>query len=353
MVIDGREVLNFGGSAYLGLSAEPSIVEAGMDAVRNYGSTCQLPRHYGFGLEANLRAEKAATEFFGCEAAIYFSTGYMFGLLALGGLSDRYDVVLIDEKAHYNLIDGARGAGKPIHTFEHRSAADLGRKLEAACSRGARPAVATDGMFATQGTSPPLDEYARILAPYDGWLIVDESHSFGCLGAHGRGACEMFGVDGERVIAGGSMGKALCAHGGLATGPAEIIDALWKTPGARGAVAGTSMGAAMTEASLRFIAENPGRIAKLRENSRYLKKVLSDLGLDPAANSSPIATFEYGTAETMRTLQSALWEDGIFVIHSNYVGSGPNGAIRIAAFADHEKEDFDRLKASLGKAIEK
>ncbi|MCZ8130436.1 MAG: pyridoxal phosphate-dependent aminotransferase family protein [Steroidobacteraceae bacterium] len=348
MVADGRPFLNFGGSCYLGLSGEPELIEAGAAALRALGSTGQLPRHYRFVLAANADAEAAAREFFRVDGAIYYATGYLFGLLAMTGLAAQYDVVFLDESSHYNLREGAAAAGKPVHFFRHLDAADLERVMARELRHGQRPLVATDGMFATFGTVPPLVDYRRLVEPHGGWLFVDESHAFGVIGPTGRGALEAHGVAGPRVLAGGSLGKAFSAYGGLALGSAEAIAALWQSPTARGAASGMSAGAAMLAASLGYLSRHPDRLQKLRENVRYLKAGLRALGLDVGDTESPIATFVRGTADEMKALQRRLFdEDAIFVIYSTYVGAGPHGAIRIAAFADHASDDLDRLLGAL------
>lgn len=347
MVIDGRPILNFGGSCYLGLSAQPELVEAGVRAIGQLGSTGQLPRHYNLALAANLEAENAARAFFGTEGAIYYATGYLFGLMAMTALADDYDVAVIDESGHYNLVEGARMAGKPIVTFKHRDAADLASVLDRVASEDKRALVATDGMFATFGTSPPLAEYQRLIDRHGGWLLVDESHSFGSLGATGQGACEMTGISGDRVLRGGSMAKAFCAYGGLTVGSAEAIARLWQTPIARGAVSGMSAGAAMTAASLRYVRANPERLEALRTNAARLKQALRGYGFAVEDNGSPVAAFVHGDAAQMQAIQQALWAQGIFVIYSTYVGAGPEGALRIAAFADHQAEDYERLAEAL------
>lgn len=351
MVIDGRPILNFGGSCYLGLSAQPELAEAGVRAIRTLGSTGQLPRHYNFAHAANLEAEEAARSFFGTEGAIYYATGYLFGPMAMTALAEDFDVAVIDESGHYNLFEGARMAGRPIATFRHRDAEDLASVLGTLTSEGKRPLVATDGMFATFGTSPPLAEYQRLIDRHGGWLLVDESHSFGALGATGQGACEMAGVSGDRVLRGGSMAKAFSAYGGITVGSAEAIARLWQTPIARGAASGMSAGAAMTAASLRHVRAHPEILTRLHANARRLKEALRSCGFAVEDNFSPLAAFVHGDAAGMRAIQQALWAQGIFVIYSTYVGAGPDGALRIAAFADHEAEDFDRLAEALGALV--
>lgn len=350
MRIDGRAVLNFGGSAYLGLANEPEIVEAGVRALRAHGAVCQLPRHYAFETDATAEAEAAACVYFGTDAAMVFATGYMFGLIALTGLAAECDVILLDELAHFALVDGARASGKPVLTFRHCDAANLAERLGHAASMG-RPLVATDGMFATFGNSPPLGAYQRLLEPLDGWLVVDESHSFGALGGTGQGACELEGVRGDRVVAGGSLGKAFCAQGGIAIGARDVIDRLRQAPAARGASVGSPAGAAMAAAAMRLVRREPQRLDRLRSNSAQLKDGLASLGLAPRPSRSPVAAFVHGGAADMKRLCGRLWDEGIYVILSSYIGAGPEGAVRIAAFADHGTDDFDRLRDTMARLL--
>lgn len=352
MRIDGRPILNFGGSAYLGLANEPEIVDAGIAALRSHGAVCQLPRHYAFETDATADAESTACAYFGTEAAMVFATGYMFGLIVLTGLAAEHDVILLDELAHFALVDGARATGKPILTFRHCDAAHLSERLSHAASFG-RPLVATDGMFATFGNSPPLRDYQQLLEPFGGWLVVDESHSFGALGPTGRGACELEGVSGARVVAGGSLGKAFCAQGGIAIGSSAVIDRLRTAPAARGASVGSPAGAAMAAAAMRLVRREPQRLQRLGANSLALRRLLGDLGLSPRPSASPVAAFVHGMAADMQAICAGLWADGIFVILSSYIGAGPEGAIRIAAFADHRPDDFERLSTALARQLDR
>ncbi|WP_067065110.1 aminotransferase class I/II-fold pyridoxal phosphate-dependent enzyme [Roseateles chitosanitabidus] len=343
MVVDGRPMLSFGGSSYLGLGGHPGLIEAGVNALRHLGASAQLSRHYGFGLSANLEAEAAARAFFETERAMYFGTGYLFGLIALSGLAARCDAVFVDEHAHYSLRDAAMACGRPMHVFAHGDAEDLARVMAATLGPGERPLVATDGMFPTRGSIAPLRAYAALLAPREGWLVVDESHAFGCVGPRGRGAVELAGLPRDRVLAGGSMGKAIGAHGGIAIGPAALIEPLWRTPAARGAVLGCSAGAAMTAAGLRHVDAHPELIERLRRNVRAVRLGLRELGLRPEENEGPLATFEHGRAADMVRIQRTLMDRGVFIAYSTYVGAGPEGVLRIAVFADHTDADIRRL----------
>lgn len=343
VIVDGRPVLSFGGSGYLGLGGNAGIIEAGVRALRSYGAHSQLARSAGFSLVANLDAEEAARQFFEVDGAMFFGTGYMFGLIGVSGLAPSCDAIFLDRSAHYSLRDACLASGLPIHVFRHCDAADLALVMARELGDSGRPLVVTDGMFPTWGSIAPLKAYADLLAQRDGWLVVDESHAFGCVGPRGRGAVELAGIARDRVLAGGSMAKAIGAHGGLAIGSAALIEQLWKTPAARGAALGCSAGAAMTAAGLRHVKRNPALLERLRRNVQWLRQGLRELGLQPAEHEGPLATFKYGSAADMVRIQAALMDRGILIAYSTYVGAGPEGVLRIAAFADHTDADIERL----------
>jgi 7-keto-8-aminopelargonate synthetase-like enzyme len=182
-------------------------------------------------------------------------------------------------------------------------------------------------------------------------LIVDESHSFGIIGPTGRGAVEQYGLPRQRVVAGGSMAKAFCAYGGVAVGPKRAIEAMWKSPAARGAASGMSCGAAMTAASMRYVEQHPEQLKKLRENTGRLKAGIRTMGIEIEDSDAPVVTFAKGSAAEMIRLQQQLFDEGILVFYSTYVGAGPNGVIRCAVFADHTPEDIDRLLATFSRNL--
>ncbi|BBE35298.1 8-amino-7-oxononanoate synthase [Sphingosinicella microcystinivorans] len=349
--LDGREVLSFAGCSYLGLAAVPELLQAGAKALVDQGATAQLARHYHAQSPANIDAEAEARRFFGTSGAMYFGGGYLFAIIALAGIAADYDVAILDETAHFCIFDGARAAQKEICTFKHCDPDDLERAVSATVAKGKRFAVATDGMFPTFGRVAPLADYARIIAPYDAWLIVDESHSFGSVGESGRGAAELQGVAGPKTLIGGSLSKGYGAFGGIAVGTAEAIERLWQSPVARGSAAGMSAGAAMSAESFRYIRRNPRVLAQLKANTTHLRSLLRGLGLQFEDVDGPVVAFAHGSADQMRAAQQALLEEGIYILYSTYVGAGPEGVLRIAAFADHKPEHFERLAQALTRKL--
>jgi 7-keto-8-aminopelargonate synthetase-like enzyme len=347
VVIDGRRYVNFGGSSYLGLSGHPDIQRAGIEALREAGTGYQAPREFSLATRAHLALEREASEFFGCESALYFSSGYFFGLLALAAVRAEFGAVFFDEWAHYSLREAIAVSGLPSHAFRHLDVDDLQLQLARNLRAQQRPLVVTDALFATFGELAPLDDYVRVVTALGGKLVVDESHSFGVLGATGRGAREHYGIEGAAALVGGSTCKALGAVGGIIPATAAEIAALRATPAGRGASVGLPAGAAMCAASLRRLREHPELLQRLRANIAYLKRGLRTLGLAVTADLAPVATFATTQEGSMQALQAQLMADGIYVFHTTYIGASAAGVIRCGIFADHTTEHLDCLLDAL------
>jgi 7-keto-8-aminopelargonate synthetase-like enzyme len=351
VVIDGRRYINFGGSSYLGLAGNAAILEAGAAALRVSGSGYQFARCYQIATPSHQDVEAEAARFFGTPAALYMPAGYYFGLIALAVLRDRANVIFFDELAHHCVREPLSGSGLPSHAFKHLDVEDLRAKLRQHLRPDEVPLIVTDGMYSTFGNIAPLADYAEVMTPYGGRLLVDESHSFGVLGRQGRGACEYHDVPAESILSGGSTGKAFGVLGGVIPASEAEVAAMRSTPAARGASVGLPAAAAMCAASLRIVRQQPELLEQLRSNIRYMKRGLRRLGLDVGSDLVPVATFTTGPDRSMQSIQQRLMSDGIHVLHSNYIGAGAGGVIRCGIFADHTHEHMDRLHDALRRLL--
>jgi 7-keto-8-aminopelargonate synthetase-like enzyme len=352
IVLDGKQYANFAGSSYLGLSYRSEILDAGAAALRASGAGYQFARDYQIATGAHLDAEAAAAEFFGSEGALYLSTGYYFGWVAIGALRAQYSRIFVDEWAHHCLRDAIAASGLPGHSFKHLDVADLEAQLNAHMRPGERPLVATDGMYSTFGDIAPLADFAKSIAPYEGRLVVDESHSFGVVGPRGRGACEHHDLCGSPIVLqGGSTGKALGVLGGIIPANHADLVALRTVPASRGSSIGQPAAAAMCAMSFKYVREHPELLARLRENIAYLKAGMRRLGLQVGDTLAPIASFSVPGVGAMQALRERLLSEGIHVLHSNYIGAGPAGVIRCTIFADHRREQLDQLLDALKRLL--
>lgn len=335
IVLDGKRYVNFAGSSYLGLSGRPEVIQAGVAALQEGGAGYQISRQYGFIATPHLEVEAEAVAFFGSEAAIYLSSGYQFGFVSIITIRDRFDHIFFDELAHHSLQEAIRAAGLPCVQYRHLDAGDLADKLKRNLRANARALVVTDGMYSTYGRIAPLDELLQVARPYNGYLLVDESHSFGVLGRSGRGAKEHYKIDDSSILIGGSLSKAFGCSGGVIPASEVEVAGFRNAPAAEGASPGSPAAAAMGAAALRYARQHPEILQRLRNNVALMKGGLRGMGFDVPDTVSPVATFVTGSEESMRAVEERLFEAGYFILRSNYIGAPAGGVIRCGIFADH------------------
>jgi len=340
LVVDGRPFVNFAGCNYLALTNRPELREAAHKAL---DEGCLFSRYlhnaYGGFDEAFEKVEREASRFFGTEAAIYLPSGYLIGFAGLAALAPHFDVVVLDEQAHWCLYHAAKVHGCEIHRFAHRDA-DALEEVLASLPQGQRPLIATDGAFATSGALPPLDRYSALADHFDGQILVDESHAAGVIGETGRGAAQHFGVA-DRVNIGSTLSKGLCAQGAVFTGTAQMIERARMTPAIRGSSPGSPISAEVAAAALRLVIEQPELCARARENAQYFREGLRELGIDIIETPAAYVSFGLGEFEDLRALQQSFFEAEMYVLHSNYIAAGPAGMIRMSIFPDHEQGQLD------------
>ena len=348
--IDGVPFVNFSGCNYLALTDRPELRSAALNVLEDgAGFSRYLVDAYG-GYDPYFRAaEEEAAKFFGTEAAVYLPSGYLIGAAGFAAAEPDYDVILLDENAHWCLVDAAKLTTKPIRYFAHRSTESLEAEIDR-LAPGQRPLVVTDGAFATSGTLPPLDEYADRLATVDGRLLVDESHSGGVVGETGRGSVQHFGVE-HIAYVGVTLSKAFCGQGAVFVGSkAEVARAIASTP-VRGSNSGSPISASVCAAALKLVRNDPSIAKRANDSAKYLRSNLSALGLSVPDTPAPVVSFSHGTFSEMRNIQQRVFDEGMYVLHSNYIASGPGGIIRLSLFADHSIEDLDRVTKAIGDAL--
>jgi len=348
--IDGSNYLNFSGAGYLALHSKPCLRDAALDVIAQGGPFAQqLPPTYGIRDHIFETVEATAAEFMGTESAVYFATGFLIGQIGLCAHAAPGDHLYLDAVAHYNLVQAARLADLPVTTFTHRDPQGLKDAIDATLRRGERPMVVTDGMFATSGDLAPLDAYADVLAPFAGRMFIDDAHAFGVLGRHGRGTAEHFGVE-QLANSGATLSKAFCAQGAVVGCTREASERVNKLPPKRGANAGSTISAAVSTAALRYVVAHPQRRVTLSGLSRHARARLGALGLGISDSPSPVLAFTTGSRHDMRRIQARLFDRGIYLPISDYLGAGSEGVFRCAIFADHSIEDIDRLANELSEA---
>jgi 7-keto-8-aminopelargonate synthetase-like enzyme len=342
-----RRLLYFGGCDYYRLSSDPRIWAALTAGLARHGLNVAASRITTGNHPLYDQTERAIAAFFGVERALLCPTGYLAAQTAIEGWRDQFTHAVVDERAHPCLFAGAQLAERPLIRFRHGDPFVLAAVLGRLPPR-ARPLVVTDGVFAHDGFLPPLARYLELL-PARGWLLVDEAHGAGVLGARQRGAAELAGIDDPRLLRSSTFSKAFGVFGGAVLGSAKAVDEI--AGRSRGFAGSTPLPlplAATIIAALRIVRADAGRRGRLAENVATLKAALSRIGYAPLPGPAPIvsvAAREGAGRQLIRRLQAA----GIYPSFIRYPSAAGAGHFRFAISSEHRPEHLERLLTALGR----
>jgi 8-amino-7-oxononanoate synthase len=348
---DGRELIDFSSNDYLGLAAHPALADAMSTCAAACGAGSGASHLItGHGTEhAHLEEELAA--FTGRERALLFSTGYMANLAVMDALAGRGERVLLDRLCHASLIDGARLSGATLRRYPHADADAAGRLL--AADPRHTSLIATDGVFSMDGDLAPLPQLARAARKQDAWLVVDDAHGLGIVGASGRGVLEHFGLSAEEVpVLVGTLGKAFGSFGAFVAGAATLIEfLLQKARTYRYTTALPQPVAAATRAALALAQREDWRRERLYTLTARFRATAGAAGVPLAASTTPIQPIVVGSAAAALAAQRSLEAAGLWVaaIRPPTVPAG-SARLRITLSALHTESQVDRLVAALARA---
>ena len=351
-VIDDRPVLSFASNDYLGLAGDPRLADALAEGARRWGAGAGASHFLGGHSEPHRQVEERLAAFVGAERALLFPTGYMANIGIVPALAGRGDVIFADKLNHASLIDAVRLSGAFGHRYPHLDLGVLEGQL--AANRGKRRLILTDAVFSMDGDIAPLPELLALAERHDTWLVADDAHGFGLLGAQGRGTAAHFGLaPAGRLLVMGTLGKAAGVAGAFVAGDGDVIE--WLTQKARTAIFTTAAPPALScalLASLDILAAADDRRAHLRSLIARLRT-----GLEPLAARQGWRTPGSGTAiqpviiggnEAALKVADALLERGIWApaIRPPTVPEG-TARLRISLSAAHGEAQVDRLLAAL------
>ncbi|MGA2246232.1 MAG: 8-amino-7-oxononanoate synthase [Verrucomicrobiota bacterium] len=353
--IAGKKLLNFSSNDYLGLASHPALKQAAIAAVEKFGAGAGASRLICGSLAPFHELEQALAVFKRTEAALTFSTGYAAALGTITALLGKDDVIILDKLVHACIVDAARLSGAKLRVFAHNDLNDLEDKLKwaASASRRASPLtghilVVTESIFSMDGDAAPLREMVALKEKYGAWLMVDEAHATGVIGAHGYGLADALGVSSQIEIQMGTLGKALGASGGFIGGSRALIDYLVNR--ARSFIFSTSPVPAAAAAALAAIAlvqsaEGHTRRAQLHHHAAELNTELAHG--QPAAAGAIIPLMVGDEAEAV-AVAAQLRGQGLFVPAIRYPTVARGSArLRITLTAAHSAHDLSALTRAL------
>lgn len=352
-VIDGRPTILAGTNNYLGLTFDPECIAAGQEALAAYGTGTTGSRMANGNYLGHGALERELAAFYGLPHAMVFSTGYVANLGTLAALAGQGDAILLDADAHASLYDGCRMSGADVYVFKHNDADSLAKRLRRLGDRARRTLVVTEGLFSVFGDKAPLAEIVAAKEEYGAYLFVDEAHSLGVYGEHGRGLAEEAGVLHRVDFTVGTFSKSLGATGGYCVSPHDVLS-LFRF-NARPFIFTASMCpsvVATTRTALRLLGERPALRQRLWHNAGRLYQGLADLGLRLGPELSPVVAVRLREdVDAIATWRRLL---GLGVYANLMVPpASPDGSslLRCSASAAHSDAQIDAIIDAFRRAV--
>jgi len=349
--VDGRTLLNFCSNDYLGLARHPALAQAQQRAAAEFGSGSGAAHLITGHCSEHAALEEELAAFTGRQRALLFSAGYMANLGVIAAFAARGEVVLQDRFNHASLLDGARLSGARLIRYRHAGAADAAAQLS---QHSNAALLATDGVFSMDGDVAPLAALAAACRQHDAWLLVDDAHGLGVLGANGGGVLEQARLDADAVpLLMGTLGKAFGSFGAFVAGDSDVVELLLQR--ARTYIYTTALPApvaAASRAALRLSREESWRRERLHAAIARFRAGAQALDIELSPSPSAIQPLPLGTAQRAVAVGEKLYQHGFWVsaIRPPTVPEG-TARLRITLSATHSDAAIDALLEALHRAL--
>lgn len=353
--VEGKEVVNFSSYDYLGLNTHPDVGAAAKAAIDKFGTSVGASRLTAGERQVHRDLETLLAELHGVEDALSFVSGHATNVSVIGGLLGPDDLLVSDALIHNSVVEGAKLSGAKRILCPHGDLEAIERALRLNRRRHRRALIIVEGLYSMDGDVPDLAALVRLKRRYDAWLMVDEAHSVGVLGATGRGIAEEQGVDPVDVdIWMGTLSKSLASTGGYVAGSRKLIELLkYTSPGFVYSVGGCPSVAAAASAALDVMRREPWRLERLRQNGRAFvagaKARGLDVGLSIGASVVPIIV---GNSPSAVILSHRLLARGYNVIPIIFPGVAENQArLRFFITSRHTQAHIDGVLDAIAQEL--
>jgi 8-amino-7-oxononanoate synthase len=346
-VINGKRTILLGTNNYLGLTFDDQAIASSVKAVQERGTGTTGSRIANGSFEAHVELEEALAKFYRRKHAMVFTTGYQANLGVLSTLVGRGDHLILDADSHASIYDGARLGHAEVIRFRHNDPEDLYKRLRRMKDVPGERLIVVEGIYSMIGDTAPLKEIAAVKRELGGYLLVDEAHSMGVLGEHGRGLAEAAGVEADVDFVVGTFSKSLGAIGGFCVSDMDDFDVMRVT--CRPYMFTASLPPAVvssTVTALRRLEEQPELRHKLMANARRLYDGLSGMGFMTGPTSSPIVAITMPDTERAIGMWNALLQNGVY-LNLALPPATPDSRplLRTSVSAAHSFEQIDQVLA--------
>ena len=345
---DGTEVMMFGSNSYLGLSDDPRLKEAAIEAIRKYGTSCSGSRFLNGTLDLHEELEAKLAKFVGKEEAVTYSTGFQVNLGVVSTLGFRGGYTFLDSLDHACIIDGSRLGFAEVRKFAHNDMEALEKKLKLVPAEAPK-LIVVDGVYSMEGDIAPVPQLVELCEKYNANLMIDDAHGLGVLGENGSGTASHFGLSEQTDLIMGTFSKSFGSLGGFIAGDKEVLNYIKHT--SRSLIFSASMtpaAAAAASKALDIMIEEPERREHLWKLTHHAHAAFKSQGFDIGHSETPIIPlFVRDTIKAMTIVRMA-YDQGVFITPVIAPAVPEKDVlIRFALMATHSFEQVDEAVEKL------
>lgn len=355
--LSGIPLSNFCSYNYVGMSGDPEVSRAAIDAIGTYGTSVSASRLVSGERPLHRQLESALAEWVGAEDAIAFVGGFSCNVDTVGHLFGKNDLILYDSLIHASVQQGARLAGAAAVPFPHNNLDALDNILRRRRKDARQVLIVVEGVYSMDGDIPDLPRLIDIKRRAGALLMVDEAHSIGVLGRTGRGIGEHFGTPASGVdLWMGTLSKSFASCGGYIAGARELVTYLRRTaPGFVYSVGMPPPNAAAALASIRLLEKQPERVARLQARARLFHELARQKGLDTGTANPASAVVPVMVADSMAVrLSKALMAEGVLALPIGFPAVPENKArLRFFISSTHSEEEIRQAVEATARCLER
>lgn len=343
VVINNKKMIMIGSNNYLGLTQDERVKRAAIQAIEKFGSGCTGSRFLNGTLALHEELEARLADFMQTEAVLIFSTGFQTNQGTIASIIGRRDLVVGDNENHASIVDGTRLAFGKALKYRHNDMKDLDKILTLNKGNKHGILVVSDGVFSMGGDIVDLPNLVEVAQKHGAKVMIDDAHSIGVLGAHGRGTAEHFGLQDKVDLVMGTFSKSFASIGGFIAGKEEVVHYIKHVSRALIFSASPPPAAVATViAALDILQKEPERRERLWAHYHKMKNSFDDMGFNTGLSQTPIIPIILGDDTKTFTFWRRLFEEGIFSnpIISPAVPAGQS-LIRTSYMATHTDKELD------------
>ena len=343
-VVDGRELISFASYNYLGLSGHPEVTAAAAQAVETYGTSVSASRLVSGEKPIHGELERKLANWIGVDNSILMVGGHATNETTIGHIVGAGDLILHDSLSHNSIVQGALLSGARRRPFPHNDYQSLDRMLSELRSQYRRVLIIVEGVYSMDGDFADIPEFVKVKKKHRAMLMVDEAHSFGTMGATGRGIAEHFDMDARDVdIWMGTLSKSAASCGGYIAGSSALVELMrYTAPGFVFSVGMPPAQVAAALAAIETLEKEPDRVDRLRQRSNLFLNLCRDAGLDTGdSEGTPVVPVITGNSMVALRLSNRLKSDGINVQPILYPAVDESAArLRFFLTSEHTEEQI-------------